>query len=79
MCIAYKLNGRQFDYLPAGAEDQFKIEPIYETLPGWKEKTKGIRNIENLPDKAKKYLCLKTLWRQKISVFQLVPKEKTRY
>jgi adenylosuccinate synthase len=56
MCIAYKLNGRQFDYLPAGAEDQFKIEPIYETFPGWKESTKGIRNIENLPNNAKKYI-----------------------
>ena len=56
MCIAYNLNGKQYDYLPAGAEDQFKIEPIYETFPGWKESTKGIRNMENLPNKAKKYI-----------------------
>ena len=56
MCIAYKLNGKQYDYLPAGAEDQFKIEPVYETFPGWKESTKGIRNIENLPNNAKKYI-----------------------
>ena len=56
MCIAYKLNGKQYDYLPAGAEDQFKIEPIYETFPGWKESTKGIRNMENLPNNAKKYI-----------------------
>jgi len=56
MCIAYKLNGKQYDYLPAGVEDQFKIEPIYETFPGWKESTKGIRNMENLPNKAKKYI-----------------------
>ena len=56
MCIAYKLNGKQYDYLPAGAENQFKIEPIYETFPGWKESTKGIRNMENLPNKAKKYI-----------------------
>ena len=56
MCIAYKLNGKQYDYLPAGVEDQFKIEPVYETFPGWKESTKGIRNMENLPNKAKKYI-----------------------
>ena len=56
MCIAYKLNGKQYDYLPAGAEDQFKIEPVYETFPGWKESTKGIRNMENLPNNAKKYI-----------------------
>ena len=56
MCIAYKLNGKQYDYLPAGAEDQFKIEPVYETFPGWKESTKGVRNMENLPNNAKKYI-----------------------
>ena len=56
MCVAYKLNGKQYDYLPAGAENQIKIEPVYETFPGWKESTKGIRNMENLPDKAKKYV-----------------------
>ena len=56
MCIAYKLNGKQYDYLPAGAEDQLKIEPVYETFPGWKESTKGIRNMENLPNNAKKYI-----------------------
>ena len=56
MCIAYKLNGKQYDYLPAGVENQIKIEPVYEIFPGWKESTKGIRNMENLPDKAKKYV-----------------------
>ena len=34
------LNGKKLDYLPAGAEDQFKIEPIYETFPGWKKAPK---------------------------------------
>ena len=27
-----------------------------KVFPGWKESTKGIRNIENLPDNAKKYI-----------------------
>ena len=77
MCIAYKLNGRQFDYLPAGAEDQFKIEPIYETFPGWKESTKGIRNIENLPDKAKKYIyALEDFIEAKISSISTSPERE---
>ena len=56
MCIAYELNGKKIDYLPAASEDQFNIKPIYKTFPGWKTKTEGIRNLKDLPDKAKIYI-----------------------
>ena len=56
MCIAYEMNGKKIDYLPAGLDNQLKVKPIYENFPGWKKSTKGIRNVENLPDKAKKYI-----------------------
>ena len=56
MCIAYELNGKKLDYLPAASEDQFNIKPIYKTFPGWKSKTHGIRNIKDLPENAKKYI-----------------------
>ena len=56
MCIAYEMNGKKIDYLPAGLDNQLKVKPIYETFQGWKKSTKGIRNVENLPDKAKKYI-----------------------
>ena len=56
MCIAYELNGKKLDYLPAASEDQFNIKPIYKTFPGWKSKTQGIRNIKDLPENAKKYI-----------------------
>ena len=77
MCTSYKLNGKTLDYLPAGAEDQFKIEPIYETFPGWKENTKGVRNIENLPDKAKKYIyALEDFIEAKISSVSTSPERE---
>ena len=77
MCTSYKLNGKKLDYLPAGAEDQFKIEPIYETFPGWKENTKGVRNIENLPDKAKKYIyALEDFIEAKISSVSTSPERE---
>ena len=77
MCVAYKLNGKQYDYLPAGAEDQFKIEPIYETFSGWKENTKGIRNMENLPEKAKKYIyALEDFIEAKISSISTSPERE---
>ena len=56
MCIEYELDQKKMDYLPAAVEDQLKIKPIYKTFPGWKESTKGIKNIEALPEKAKNYI-----------------------
>jgi adenylosuccinate synthase len=56
MCIEYNLNGKKMDYLPAASEDQFNVKPIYKTFPGWKSKTQGIRNIKDLPEKAKNYI-----------------------
>ena len=56
MCVSYDLNGKIMDYLPAATEDQFKIKPIYKIFPGWRTNTKGVRNIKDLPDNAKKYI-----------------------
>ena len=56
MCIQYELNGKKLDYLPAASEDQFNVKPIYKTFKGWKTSTQGIRNINDLPDAAKKYI-----------------------
>tara|TARA_X000000950_G_scaffold31596_1_gene34142 strand:+ start:7649 stop:8941 length:1293 start_codon:yes stop_codon:yes gene_type:complete len=56
VCVQYDLEGQKIDYLPAAVEDQLKIKPIYQTFPGWKTSTKGIKNIEKLPENAKNYI-----------------------
>ncbi len=56
MCIGYSLDGKIINYLPAASEDQFNIKPIYKSFAGWKSKTQGIRNINDLPENAKKYI-----------------------
>ncbi len=56
VCISYELKGKKLDYLPAAAEDQLNIKPIYKTFPGWKSSTRGIRNLKDLPEKAKNYI-----------------------
>ena len=56
MCVEYDLNGKKIDYLPAAVEDQLKIKPIYKTFDGWKTSTNGVKNINDLPENAKKYL-----------------------
>ena len=55
-CVAYELNGKKIDYFPAAVEDQLKIKPIYKTFDGWKTSTNGVKNINDLPENAKKYL-----------------------
>tara|TARA_B100000963_G_scaffold236476_1_gene206707 strand:+ start:4778 stop:6070 length:1293 start_codon:yes stop_codon:yes gene_type:complete len=56
ICVQYELDGKKIDYLPAASEDQKKIKPIYKTFPGWRSSTMGLRNIKDLPDKAKNYI-----------------------
>ena len=39
VCVRYRLDGREIDYLPASASAQARVEPIYETVEGWKSAT----------------------------------------
>ena len=56
MCIAYEINGKKIDYLPAAVDDQFKVRPIYKRFNGWKSSTNGIKNFNDLPENAKIYI-----------------------
>ena len=56
ICVAYELNGKKVDYLPAAVDDQLKVKPIYKSFKGWKSSTKGIKNFEKLPENAKIYI-----------------------
>jgi adenylosuccinate synthase len=56
VCVAYKLDGREIDYLPAGEHIQARVSPIYETVAGWREKTARARSWADLPAQAIKYV-----------------------
>src|SRR3954469_4931846 len=56
LCIGYRLDGREIDYLPAGEHAQARVEPVYESFPGWKEATAGARSWAELPAQAIKYV-----------------------
>jgi adenylosuccinate synthase len=56
VCVGYKLDGREIDYLPAGEQAQARVEPIYETIDGWKEPTARARSWGELPAQAIKYV-----------------------
>src|ERR1700742_1552395 len=52
----YRLNGEEIDYLPASQSAQARIEPIYETIEGWKGATSKARSWADLPAQAIKYV-----------------------
>ena len=56
ICVAYELDGKRVEYFPSDVDDLARVKPIYETLPGWSEDITGVRNYEDLPENAKKYL-----------------------
>ncbi len=56
VCVGYRLDGREIEYLPAGEQAQSRVEPIYETIDGWKEPTAFARSWAQLPAQAIKYV-----------------------
>ena len=56
ICTGYEFEGKTIDILPFGADAVAKCKPIYETLPGWKESTFGVKEYDALPENAKRYL-----------------------
>jgi adenylosuccinate synthase len=54
--IGYRLDGKQRDLLPFGAEALAECEPIYEEIPGWSQSTVGLTRYEQLPLAAQRYL-----------------------
>jgi adenylosuccinate synthase len=56
VCVRYRLDGREIDYLPAGEAAQARVEPVYETIEGWGASTRGARSWADLPAEAVKYV-----------------------
>ncbi|ANI30697.1 adenylosuccinate synthetase [Yersinia entomophaga] len=57
ICVGYRMpDGREMDTTPLAAEGWEGIEPIYEVMPGWSEKTFGVKKYEQLPQAALNYI-----------------------
>lgn len=58
VCTAYKdcRNDKVYTSYPTDVFIHKYLEPIYETLPGWKTPLGGITKYEDLPENAKKYI-----------------------
>ena len=56
VCVAYEYKGKIYRDFPASLEVLENCKPVYETLPGWRESTKGLTDVSKLPPNAKRYL-----------------------
>ena len=56
VCTGYRLGKERLDRLPASAEAQAAVEPVYETIEGWSDSTRGARSWADLPALAVKYV-----------------------
>jgi adenylosuccinate synthase len=56
VCTGYRLHGREIDYFPAVSQELREVEPVYETLPGWRTSTEGVTRRADLPQAARDYV-----------------------
>ncbi len=56
LCVGYRLDGERLDRVPSGAEEFERCEPLYETLPGWKQDSHRARTLDDLPSNARRLL-----------------------
>ena len=56
VCTGYETGAGRIDRFPASTRDQAAVRPVYETLAGWSESTRGARSWAELPADAVKYI-----------------------
>jgi len=56
IAVAYELDGQRVDHFPSHVDDLRRVQPIYETVPGWMTDVSGVRKLAALPDGARRYL-----------------------
>src|SRR5579885_3647247 len=56
ICVGYRLDGLPLDHLSAAQGAQARVEPIYETMEGWTQSTRGARSWAGLPAQCIKYV-----------------------
>jgi adenylosuccinate synthase len=56
ICTGYKYRGSRLDYFRADMDTLADVQPIYETLPGWRGNISGCRSFAELPPEAQQYV-----------------------
>jgi adenylosuccinate synthase len=56
ICTGYRANGQRLDYFRADMDTLAEVEPIYETLPGWRGNLTACHRFNELPKEAQQYV-----------------------
>jgi len=56
VCTAYRCGGQVRTDFPSDLQRLAECEPVYESLPGWDEPTRGVRDFARLPERARAYI-----------------------
>lgn len=54
----YRVAGRVYDCMPGNIRETSRLEPVYEEVEGWVEDISGVRQLNDLPQKARDYIHL---------------------
>ena len=74
ICVGYKYGGKLLESFPVSCKVLENVELVYEVLPGWKEKTSGIKDINKLPKNARGYIKrIEELTGVKVSIVSVGP------
>lgn len=57
VCTGYDIDGTAITHLPAVENTLTRIKPVYQTLPGWREQTTGVRAATDLPAAAEEFVA----------------------
>lgn len=56
VCVGYRIGGELLEDFPATECELDRVEPVYETLPGWRTSTRTVSRFSDLPANARAYL-----------------------
>jgi adenylosuccinate synthase len=56
VAVGYRLDGDVCEGMPSDVDALERVEPVYETLPGWERSTTAARTLADLPPAARAYL-----------------------
>jgi adenylosuccinate synthase len=56
ICTAYRCGTQTLTEMPSDLAQLSMCEPLYETVPGWSEPTKGVTEFNQLPENARRYI-----------------------
>ena len=56
ICVAYECDGSRLTSFPSDADVLRRVQPVYETMPGWRREITEVTQWDDLPEAARAYV-----------------------